>query len=596
MKRLLSSFSAKIVACILSAVCAAALILSSLGIVFMYGYGVYTNTYDALRDNLLLPHVYELCDRVAESFQHNDPEFREYLHSDTNILYTVTTWDGTELENTYQADANYIFKYEGKYGLSLEDEKPGKIQVFVRDTYFDSNKSASAQLSRLNFVWSVRYTAIAVVCISAVAWLILFIFLLCAAGKHKDPEKKRRNMPLDLCFVCLVALFVPAAFQFYYSTWSLGELIFSSAVALTVYFLSLWFLMQFVAQLRAGTFLRSLLIARFLRAIRYVCRHIRLVPKVVACCCALFMVACILTVLSYGRAFLFSVLVLFYFAIACFVVFIAVLLRKLQRGGEKIADGDLTYQCDTQYMFGECKRFADTLNQIGGGVQKAVDEQMKSERFRAELITNVSHDIKTPLTSIINYVDLLKKEQKPEYIEVLDRQSLRLKKLTEDLVEASKASSGSLPVNAERLDLGMLLEQTVGEFRGRLQAQELEVVLHKPEQPVYIFADGRLLWRVFENLLGNICKYAQPGTRVYLDLAQSNGKASVLFRNISKYPLNISGEELTERFVRGDRSRHTEGSGLGLSIAKNLVELQNGKFRLMIDGDLFKALVAFDVN
>ena len=223
---------------------------------------------------------------------------------------------------------------------------------------------------------------------------------------------------------------------------------------------------------------------------------------------------------------------------------------------------------------------------------------MKSERFRTELITNVSHDIKTPLTSIINYVDLIKKEGVTdpvlqEYVEVLDRQSLRLKKLIEDLMEASKASTGNLSVNLEVCDATVMLSQVVGEFAGRAEANNLELVVDCPEPPVTIMADGRHLWRVLDNLMSNVCKYAMPGTRVYINLEVFHGMVIMTFRNISKSPLNISSDELMERFVRGDSSRNTEGSGLGLNIAQSLTSLMNGNMAIQIDGDLFKAIVSF---
>ena len=223
---------------------------------------------------------------------------------------------------------------------------------------------------------------------------------------------------------------------------------------------------------------------------------------------------------------------------------------------------------------------------------------MKSERMKTELITNVSHDIKTPLTSIVSYVDLLKKQEMPtpearEYLDVLDRQAGKLKKLTEDLVEAAKASSGNLPVDLQPTDVNVLLSQSAGEYQERLLSRDLQLVLTPhPENPV-ISADGRLLWRVFENLLGNICKYAQPGTRVYLTCGADGAQVALTFRNISATPLNISPEELMERFVRGDDARHTEGNGLGLSIARSLTQLQKGDFRVDIDGDLFKATLTF---
>ena len=238
------------------------------------------------------------------------------------------------------------------------------------------------------------------------------------------------------------------------------------------------------------------------------------------------------------------------------------------------------------------------IRRIQAAFQKAVDEQTRAERMKTELITNVSHDIKTPLTSIVNYVDLLEKEdiqpeKAKEYVDVLHRQSARLKKLTEDLVEASKASSGCLPVHLARTDVNVLLSQLAGDYLEKLEAAQLEPVFHPaPSQPK-IQADGQLLSRVLGNLFSNICKYAMPGTRVYFESSANAGIVTITFKNISKYELNIPAEELMARFVRGDRSRHTEGSGLGLSIAQSLTELQGGSFRLEIDGDLFKAIVSF---
>ena len=245
------------------------------------------------------------------------------------------------------------------------------------------------------------------------------------------------------------------------------------------------------------------------------------------------------------------------------------------------------------------KDHAEDLNHIRDGLSRAVDERMKSERLRTELITNVSHDIKTPLTSIINYVDLLSREETEnektkEYVEVLQRQSARLKKLTDDLVEASKASTGNLPVAAEKLELGVLLDQTAGEYGERLAGKNLDLRVSKPEEPVYVQADPRHLWRILDNLMNNILKYAQPGTRVYLNLEREGGKAALSFRNISAQPLNIRPEELTERFVRGDSARSTEGSGLGLAIAASLAKLQNIDLDLSVDGDLFKVILRFD--
>lgn len=280
------------------------------------------------------------------------------------------------------------------------------------------------------------------------------------------------------------------------------------------------------------------------------------------------------------------------------VLFGIVQANRLREGAKKLADGNLQEKIKTDKMFWEFKKHGEDLNSIGDGMNLAVEKRMQSEHFRTELITNVSHDIKTPLTSIVNYVDLLQKEElhnekAKEYLEVLSRQSARLKKLTEDLMEASKASTGSMPVQMEQLELGVFLTQTVGEFEEKLTAAGLRIVMHKSEQEILVNADGRHLWRVVENLVQNICKYAQPDTRVYIDLEETEREAVISFKNVSRYELNISGAELMERFVRGDSSRHTEGSGLGLSIAGSLMELMHGKLEIVVDGDLFKVVLRF---
>ena len=280
------------------------------------------------------------------------------------------------------------------------------------------------------------------------------------------------------------------------------------------------------------------------------------------------------------------------------VVWVSLQLRKLQAAGRALAAGDLNCTVDTDHMLPALREHAENLSAARLGMARAVEERMKSERFKTELITNVSHDLKTPLTSIVSYVDLLKKEpidneNAREYIDVLDRQSQRLKKLTSDLVDASKASSGVLNVNRETVDLGELVRQSAGEYAERFAAASLTPVLTVPEGETSVTADGRLLWRVLDNLLTNAVKYSLPGTRLYLDVERlADGKA-VSVKNISREALNIPVEELMERFVRGDESRSTEGSGLGLSIARSLMELMGGELRLTLDGDLFKAELIF---
>lgn len=276
-------------------------------------------------------------------------------------------------------------------------------------------------------------------------------------------------------------------------------------------------------------------------------------------------------------------------------------LSRLIEGAKHLSEGDLSYKIDTAHLHGPFRRNADMLNRISRGCAVEVERRMKSEHLKTELLTNVSHDIKTPLTSIINYVDLLKKtdlqpKEAREYADVLERQSNRLKKLLEDLIEASKASTGNITVELAPTDAAELLRQAVGEYSERLTAQSLETVLRIGGESCTITADGRLLWRVFDNLLGNVVKYAMPGTRVYFDLTEQGGQSSIVVKNISREALNIDTDELMERFVRGDASRATEGSGLGLSIARSLTECMGGRFELSVDGDLFKVTLRFPIH
>lgn len=268
--------------------------------------------------------------------------------------------------------------------------------------------------------------------------------------------------------------------------------------------------------------------------------------------------------------------------------------NRIKEGVEQIKNGDLHHRIEVDGK-GEISRLAVNINSITEGLKKSVDSEIKSDRLKTELITNVSHDIRTPLTSIITYVDLLKIENDPEiiaeYVDVLDQKSKRLKLLTDDLFEAAKASSGSMPVQLERIDIVSLLTQGIGEMGGKIEASSLDFKLAYPTEKVYVKADGKLLWRSIENLFSNIFKYAQPASRVYIDVEDLGNEILVTFKNISAYELNISVDELMERFKRGDESRSSQGSGLGLSIAESLIHIQHGKFLIQVDGDLFKAII-----
>ncbi|MBD5132878.1 MAG: hypothetical protein HDT38_00165 [Clostridiales bacterium] len=446
--------------------------------------------------------------------------------------------------------------------------------------------------------------------------VLLMIYLCCSAGHKRGVDGIYLNwfhrIPGDvlLCamflagFACVV-LGVDAtlsAYAYMYAPMYIQLLFVGLAVCATAA-LGMGALITVCARCKARTLLRNTLtwmfcawcwykLCQLIAAMGRISQALPLVWKAVLGCMAytLFTIVTIENGIANGLWLIVTVLAGLYLCLWAYQ------WKKIRHGTQEIIRGNPSYHIDTQRMLPDLRGHANELNNLGHAISTAVDERMKSERFKAELITNVSHDLKTPLTSIINYVDLLKKVEiadpkAAEYIEVLDRKSQRLKKLTEDLVEASKASTGSLTVNWERLDFKQLADQALAECGDRLEAQGLTVVRTLPEEPVWVDADGRHLWRVLDNLLTNCAKYALPGTRVYVDLRESGGMAVLSVKNISREALDIPAERLMERFVRGDESRNASGSGLGLSIAQSLTELQHGRFDISIDGDLFKAIV-----
>ena len=430
--------------------------------------------------------------------------------------------------------------------------------------------------------------------------LLCFGFSMASAGHWAGHEGIHLTwldkIPADVWLLALLCAFFIGWDTFYYGLGRLG------IIAALLPFLLL-FLCVFAAQCKAGTVLRGSLIGRLLRLLWRIIRAVGrglyrtaaglpLMWKTALVTLGLFFLEMLLVLAGYGSVDgIFVVMKLVEFLA---ILYIALNLRILQKGGEKLAEGDLSQSIDTKPLIGDFKRYGQRMNDLRTGMERAVQEQTKAERMKTELITNVSHDIKTPLTSIVNYVNLLQKvdvqpETAREYIAVLDRQSRRLKKLTEDLVEASKASSGALPVELQPTDVTVLFDQIVGEYQERLADCRLTLVARPPEKPVSVLADGKLLSRVMDNLVSNICKYALEDTRVYVAASSDAETVTISFKNVSRAELNISPDELMERFVRGDASRHTEGSGLGLSIAGSLVRLMNGTFALSIDGDLFRA-------
>jgi signal transduction histidine kinase len=464
--------------------------------------------------------------------------------------------------------------------------------------------------------WSAILVPIFVV--SALVALALFIFLLAAAGRRKDVEGVQLNalnkIPLDL--------FVLGAFLLFLLLWWLAESTynFTPAIALPFLFivavlaigLALVVIMSCASRFKAGKWWRNTIIYKWLMKPfwRFLCWLGRTTAKIINNISILwkgivaFVVFAIFAVTfcsmaAYGAFFGVFMLAALGLTVLFFICVFTLQLKTLKEGAIKMAAGNLDYRVDTRNMFHDLKEHGNNLNHISEGMAIAVEDKLKSERFKTELITNVSHDLKTPLTSLISYVDLLQKEnidnpRVSEYIEVLARQSARLKKLTEDLVEASKATTGNIPMQLANLEMNEFIRQIIGEYAEKFTAAGLETVASIPEEKLLVAADGRFIWRVFDNLLNNICKYSQPNTRVFIELQGNKDNVWVNLKNTSRDLLNISAENLRERFTRGDSSRSSEGSGLGLSIAGSLTELQKGKLELSVDGDLFKVKVNFD--
>lgn len=471
-----------------------------------------------------------------------------------------------------------------------------------------------------------------VCCAGTVLALLCFIFLLCSAGHKNGREGITPSAIHEIHLDVYTVVVAVGAFTGLYLAfgWIGMNSSMINLIVLVVLFAAevIWctlYFMELAIRLKMGKWWQNTILYRVFRFFGRFCKRvfrgivklIRGIPMVwrtALLCLAVCVVEFFGLILFYNN----TDVLLFFWAIEKFILcgaitFVALMCKELQEGSEALSDGDLNYKLDTSHMVLSFKEHGENLNRIGEGISAAVEQRMKSEHLKTELITNVSHDIKTPLTSIINYADLIGKEVSgdakdtgdgagtetaqereqhiSEYAEVLLRQSQKLKKLLDDLLEASKATTGNLEVHPEVCDVSVLLSQAVGEYEQRFSEKKLETIVKQPEETVKVMADGRHLWRVFDNLLNNIYKYAQAGSRVYLNVEHDGQNANIIFRNMSAYPLEMSPEELEERFTRGDRSRHMEGNGLGLSIAKSLTELQKGDMEIVTDGDLFKVVI-----
>ena len=563
----------------------------------MVGWSYYPNSVSGDWEEWALQH-YE------EQLNPANTNFRFKLYDREGKLWPGSTYNGEAYG--YHETFYYELYADGAY------EQPYTIRVeayVVKPLTANDGFSSRAQL--MERLYDARNTVPIITAAAVVVTLATFIYLLCAAGRKKGEAELVVGGLHRVHFDLLSAVAAPLAVISLAITWNFGYSTLESGIGFTLgltclYALLLFYSMSFAVRCKAHNLWSGLLICRTYRWIKekwlFLYRNLNcLWQSVVVVSGFAFLTVLVGTfcILVYDSAiviFFWIYMLLAYLALLALAIVFQLQYRRVREGIRRIGAGDPAAQVDLEGLYGDLRRAAEELNQIQAAVQLAVEKQLKSERLKTELITNVSHDIKTPLTSIVNYVDLLKKQEVQdetarEYIDVLDRQAARLKKLIEDLLEASKASTGNISVDLVPLDAAELIKQVVGEYTDRLREKGLEVRLSLPEHEVMVMADGKLLWRVFDNLLGNVHKYSQPGTRVYVDLQEKEGRMIALFRNISEYSLNISGDELMERFVRGDSSRHTEGSGLGLSIARSLMELMKGSFSIAIDGDLFKTRV-----
>jgi len=548
-----------------------------------------------------------------------------------NVHYfSFELWDGDIYENAYYYDPETGEGYSDPptAGLSPETEAEPlqlMLEYGVPEKIDDSIQDEFSQIWRM---WNMDRAAFdqyltGFLSLGALTLLAL-VWVLWTAGRGAGTEGAVTTWQERIFFdlyaavviaaeVCLVACFIWTAERLYWgaaNVYSIMNRDFNAFYKLGVMGAGAFFaagvgcaallLRTLAVRLKAGCLGKTTLLCRVVTwMVRTIHDFVHFLPftwKIVLGFGAYVIVTFFLVMEGvYNGAFMFMYLCL-QLTLALFLAWWAYGYYRLRQGTKTIAGGDLEYQIDTRRMPYDLRLQAEDLNNISAGLSAAVDEKMKSERFKAELITNVSHDLKTPLTSIINYVNLLKSTDQTdpkaaEYIEVLDRKSLRLKKLTEDLVEASKASTGVLSVVREKIGMSQLIDQALGEWEEKLNDRKLALVTNLPEGETWVYADGRHLWRVIDNLLSNCSKYAMEGTRVYLDLERGKGQVALSVKNVSREPLNVPAERLMERFVRGEESRSTEGSGLGLSIARSLTELQGGSFDLAVDGDLFKAIV-----
>ena len=537
----------------------------------------------------------------------NDPDDPTTESMPDNYLYTFSyRWhdDTANMTHVYKLAA-----YRGPMYLVTLYLHPGAYE-----------HAASLEWELMELGQQYRYALLSILFASTLIFAITLVYLCCAAGrrpKNTDLNPGGLNLlPLDIyALLAGYAVYLELGFLARtlsrllqeYPIWITVFAIMTSGFLVCLVLVGLFFAIAAQTKLRTGYWWRHCAICWLLNKLRQgllaVLKLLRRLFGIIPALwqwllpTAILAVALPLTIYLWIAKNLFLPAMIVGLLCIAWTLYCAYCFCVLLAGAKRMSQGNLNAQISAKHLNGPFARFAGHLNALADVAVVAAQKQMTSERMKAELVTNVSHDIKTPLTSIINYVDLLQKahsaKEASEYLEVLDRQSQRMKKLIDDLTEMSKASTGNMSVDIVSMDAAETVNQALGEFSEKLSTAELIPVFTPPEEPLLMRADGRLTWRVLSNLLSNAVKYALPGTRLYINMVKLDGKILISLKNISKEPLNVDSDELMERFVRGDVSRNTEGSGLGLNIAKSLMELQHGQLQLLVDGDLFKATLVF---
>ena len=635
MKNLVRKLPIKIVCFIFCVLFLFTTVISVLGTIFIAFEGFYTHS----EEDILWDAVHREATNAATTITFSAASGKDY-HVDeifakdkTNLRYAVFDDAGNLKMSNFDGigswDYYFSFEvYEDTAGWNVNFIRSGTTRIsgdniWTFAVYLEEGLPVNDEYvfysEFVSVLYSLKYWIYGIAAGSLALFLTLFITLLCASGRRPNFDEVHEGylnrIPFDVFFagVCLLMIpFIILLDEADFDKYAYMFAIIVSLLAASVAFIGLS--VSIAARVKGRTLFKNTVVWRICallrKIIRLICRKtveiFRSLPMIwrtviVLTVNAILDLIFVCMIVDRGFSEIGVFLSLSKTAILFGLgIYAAIFMRRLQKGAQALADGNLSYQTDTKAMYWDFKKHGENLNRISEGMSAAVEKRLQSERMKAELITNVSHDIKTPLTSIINYSSLISEEKcdcekHAEYSEVLVRKSEHLKRLLDDLVEISKAQSGNLDVELTPCDANVLLTQASGEYIQKCENAGLELITDIPEGRIRIMADGRRIWRVFENLLNNAVKYSLSGSRVYISLARYGDFASFTFRNTSKTMLNITPDELTERFVRGDTSRSTEGNGLGLSIAKSLTELQNGKMDIDIDGDLFKVTLLFPI-